>query len=71
MNKSGKPKARNQHSDKEQRASVRLGFTQGEIAIPDDFDLLGKDQITDLFEAVSISTRGYDLIVKTQISGSA
>jgi hypothetical protein len=59
MSKSSKPKARNQHSDKEQRASDRLGFMQGEIAIPDDFDLLGKDQIADLFEAVSISTRDF------------
>ena len=59
MNKSGKPKARNQHSDKEQRASDRLGFMQGEVAVPDDFNLMGKDQITDLFEAVSISTCGH------------
>lgn len=59
MSKSSKPKARNQHSDKAQRASDRLEFMQGEVAVPDDFNLMGKDQITDLFEAVSISTRGY------------
>ena len=43
----------------ERDTSHRLGFMQGEFAIPDDFDKMGKDQITDLFEAVSISTRCY------------
>lgn len=38
-----------------------LGFMQGEIPIPDDFNLMGKDQIADLFEAVSIATCGHHL----------
>ena len=46
-------------SVKEHSVSDRLGFMQGEVAVPDNFDQMGKDQITDLFEAVSISTRGY------------
>jgi len=43
----------------ERDTSHRLGFMQGEVAVPDDFDRMGKDQITDLFEAVTIPTRGY------------
>lgn len=46
-------------SVKEHSVSERLGFMQGEVAVPDDFDQMGKDRITDLFEAVSIPTRGY------------
>ena len=60
MSKSSKLKTQNQHSDKEQNASERLGFMQGEVAVPDDFDQMGKDQLTDLFEAVTIPTRGYN-----------
>ena len=47
------------HQTAEQRASDRLGFMQGEVAVPDDFDQMGKDQITDLFEAVSVPTRDF------------
>jgi len=43
----------------ERDTSHRLGFMQGEVAVPDDFDQMGKDQITDLFEAVSIPTRDF------------
>jgi hypothetical protein len=57
MSKSSKLRVRNQHSDKEQKGSERLGFMQGEVAVPDDFDQIGKDQIADLFEATTISTR--------------
>ena len=60
MSKSRKPVSGKNPSVKERSVSGRLCFMQGEIAVPDDFNLMGKDQITDLFEAVSISTRGYD-----------
>ena len=30
-------------------AAHRLGFMQGEISIPDDFDQMGSDEITHLF----------------------
>ena len=46
-------------SVKEHSVSDRLGFMQGEVAVPDNFDQMGKDQITDLFEAVTIPTRGF------------
>ena len=42
----------------EQNTSRRLGFMQGEITIPDDFDQMGKDGIAHLFKAATISTCG-------------
>ena len=59
MSKSRKIISGKNSSVKEHSVSDRLGFMQGEVAVPDDFNLMGKDQITDLFEAVSISTRGH------------
>ena len=59
MSKSRKIISGKKPSVKEGSVSGCLGFMQGEIAVLDDFNLLGKDQITDLFEAVSIVTRGY------------
>ncbi|RPJ16004.1 MAG: type II toxin-antitoxin system Phd/YefM family antitoxin [Desulfobacteraceae bacterium] len=32
----------------------RLGFMSGEISVPDDFDSLGADEITQLFEGKSL-----------------
>ena len=43
----------------EKSAAHRLGFMQGEITVPDDFDLMEKDKIAHLFETTTISTRGY------------
>ena len=40
-------------------AASRLGFMAGEIAVPDDFDQMGSKEITHLFKAATISTRGY------------
>ena len=37
-------------SGEEERADERLGFMAGEIAVPDDFDCLGAEEIADLFE---------------------
>ena len=37
----------------------RLGFMQGEFSVPDDFDQMGKDEIAHLFNAATISTRGF------------
>ena len=56
MSKSRKIISGKNPSVKEHSVSERLGFMQGEVAVPDDFDLMGKAQITDLFEAVTIPT---------------
>ena len=39
--------------------SNRLGFMQGEIAVPDDFDRMGENEVAYLFKAATIDTRGY------------
>ncbi len=43
----------------EESAAQRLGFMQGEIDVPDDFDQKGKDKIARSFQAASLSTCGY------------
>jgi prevent-host-death family protein len=37
-------------SEEELKSSRRLGFMSGEISVPDDFDSLDADSITELFE---------------------
>lgn len=59
MRKSGKQKLHNIQPGEEMDTSHRLGFMPGEIAVPDDFDKMGKDEIADSFKAATISTRGY------------
>ena len=59
MSKSGKQKLHNIQASEEMDTSHRLGFMPGEIAVPDDFDKMGKDEIADSFKAVTISTRSY------------
>ena len=50
--KAGKPMVKvipfDQPSEVEQR---RLGFMEGQIVVPDDFDRMGSDEIEDLFGA--------------------
>jgi hypothetical protein len=31
----------------------------GEFAVPDDFDLMGKDEVTRLYRATTLTTCGY------------
>ena len=59
MSNSGKQKLHNIQPGEEKDASHRLGFMPGEIAVPDDFDKMGKDEIADSFKAATISTSGY------------
>jgi prevent-host-death family protein len=40
-------------SDGEPKATEKLGFMTGEIAVPDDFDHLGSREIVHLFEGRS------------------
>lgn len=49
--KAGKPKVKVVPLDAEETAAThRLGFMQGEIAVPDDFDRMGADEIRQRFE---------------------
>lgn len=49
--KSGKPVARiSPISAPEGAAKKRLGFMAGQIQVPDDFDQMGQDTITALFD---------------------
>jgi hypothetical protein len=57
MNK--KTKLHNKLHEAERVTSYRLGFMSGEIAVPDDFGQMDKDEIAHLFKAATISTRGY------------
>lgn len=43
----------------ERDTSHRLGFMKDEFSVPDDFDQMGKHEIVHLFNATTISTRGY------------
>ena len=52
-------KVRNAPRGTEPDTSHRLGFMQGEFSVPDDFDQMGKDEIVHMFNAATISTRGY------------
>lgn len=53
------PKVRNKPRGTEHDTSHRLGFMKDEFSVPDDFDQIGKDEIAHLFNAATISTRGY------------
>ncbi|MFA5826615.1 MAG: hypothetical protein WC825_11695 [Gallionellaceae bacterium] len=59
MSKSSKQELSCNHTDAERDTSRRLGFIQGEFAVPDDFDQMGKNEIAQLFQAVSLTTCGY------------
>lgn len=49
--KAGRPIARVTAVDApETKAPRRLGFLEGEIEVPDDFDRMGDDEIAELFE---------------------
>ncbi len=50
--KAGKPLVKVTKLDAPQATPIkRLGFMQGQINVPDDFDEMGKDEITKLFGA--------------------
>jgi prevent-host-death family protein len=52
--KAGKPMVRvSPLSEGELTGAERLGFMAGEISVPDDFDRLGAEEITRLFEGKS------------------
>lgn len=57
MSNTIKQKMSNTHSGTKLNISSRLGFMEGEITVPDDFDQMGKDEIATMFEATPISTR--------------
>lgn len=59
MNKQSK--ARNKSCKTECGALHRLGFMQGEFSVPGDFSQKGKDEIAHLFNAMTISSRGFRL----------
>lgn len=48
--KAGKPVAKIVPLDDEKIVENRLGFLSGQIAVPDDFDEIGGDEIADLFQ---------------------
>jgi len=47
--KDGKPLVRVMAIDAKEASADRIGFMKGEITIPDDFDSIGRDEITALF----------------------
>jgi prevent-host-death family protein len=49
ISKSGKPMVQVTRLDAPQK-KVRTGFLKGRIQVPEDFDLMGGEQITTLFE---------------------
>jgi prevent-host-death family protein len=49
--KDGKPLVRVTAIDAKEAAEERIGFMKGKITVPDDFDSLGRDEITALFGA--------------------
>jgi hypothetical protein len=59
MSKPPKQKLCCDHAETAQDTSHRLGFMQGEFAVPDDYDRVGKDEIVRLFQAASLATCGY------------
>lgn len=63
-------RVRNKPRGTETDTSHRLGFMQGELSVPDDFDQMGKDEIAHKFNAATISTRGYRFNRKEAISAS-
>ena len=50
--KAGKPLVKVIALDSVGRRPKRLGFMEGQIKIPDDFDLMGRDDIEQLFTGV-------------------
>ncbi len=59
MSEPSKQKLCSDHFEAEWDTSRRLGFMQGEFAIPDDFDQMGKNEIARLFQATFLTTCGY------------
>jgi hypothetical protein len=57
MSNTIKQKMSNTRSGTKLNISSRLGFMEGEIAVPDDFDQMGNDEIATMFDATTISTR--------------
>ncbi|WP_332691485.1 type II toxin-antitoxin system Phd/YefM family antitoxin [Bosea sp. (in: a-proteobacteria)] len=52
--KAGKPMVKLVPLDEaERRVAKRIGFMDGEIQVPDDFDTMGADVILDMFEGRS------------------
>ena len=52
--KAGKPMVKvTPLSAEERKGSEKLGFMAGEIAVPDDFDSMGKQEIERIFEGRS------------------
>ncbi|RXT55864.1 prevent-host-death protein [Bosea sp. Tri-44] len=52
--KAGKPMVKLVPLDEaERRVAKRIGFMDGEIQVPDDFDTMGADVIIDMFEGRS------------------
>ena len=52
--KAGKPMVKvTPLSEEGHKGSEKLGFMTGEIAVPDDFDSMGKEEIERLFEGRS------------------
>lgn len=47
--KAGKPLVKVVPLDAAAKQGVRLGFLAGEIAVPDDFDAMGREEIQQLF----------------------
>jgi prevent-host-death family protein len=48
--KAGKPMVKViPYSEGEEGENKRLGFLAGEISVPDDFDTLGEERITEIF----------------------
>lgn len=48
--KAGKPVAKIVPLDDEKPAGKRLGFLTGQVAVPDDFDAMGSEDIVAVFE---------------------
>jgi len=59
MSKSRKIISGKNPSVNERSISGRLGFMEGEITVPDDFDQMGKDEVATLFDATTIATRDF------------
>jgi len=47
--KAGRPVARLSPIERDEQRVSRIGFMAGQISVPDDFDQMGDDEITELF----------------------
>lgn len=57
--KAGKPMVKViPYTGEEGPTAKRLGFMEGEIAVPDDFDTMGSDEMAELFEDRHAEERG-------------